>query len=169
MKRLNKLTKEKELDLVFDLINAISSVNNPSKAALLLEDLLTPGEIRNISKRLRIAKLIIQGKLQKEIIDEIHCSFGTIAKVSLWLQEAGKGLKEVIKNLPKKHEKVDFVGQKYRNYRLPEALLENYINLLASDEKQRVEKLLTNSEKKKELFDKIQETFVDFYKEKKHK
>lgn len=169
MKRIIKLTREMELDLTFDLINAISLVNNPTKAALLLEDLLTSAEIRNISKRLRIAKLILEGKTQVEVIDEIHCSFGTIAKVSVWLKKAGNGLKEVIRNLPKRHEKVDLVGQKYRIYRLPEALLENYLNLLANDERKRVEKLLKNSEDKKELFDKIEETFQDFYKDKSSK
>lgn len=166
MKKINKLTKEQEADLVFDLINAISLVNNPKKAALLLGDLLSPAEIRHISKRLRIAKFILEGKTHEEIILEIHCSFATIAKVSLWLNEAGEGLRDVIKNLPKKHEKVHLVGNKYRIYRLPEALWENYINMLASDERVRVQNLLNTSEKKKELFDKIQETVKDFYKEK---
>lgn len=166
MKRVNKLSKNKELDLIFDLINAISLVNNPEKASLLLQDLLTPVEIKNISKRLRIAKLLVGGITQKEITDEMHCSFATISKMSIWLEEAGFGVKEVVTKLPKRQEEVDFVGNRFRQYRLPEAIWEDYLNLKAFTQRKRVEDLMKNSELKKELFDKIQEAVEDIYKKK---
>lgn len=166
MKRVNKLSKNQELDLIFDLINAIALVNNPNKASLLLQDLLAPAEIKNISKRLRIAKLLIDGKTQKEITDEMHCSFATISKMSTWLDEAGFGVKEVITKLPERQEEVDFVGNRFRQYRLPEAIWEDYLNLKAFTQRKRVEDLMKNSELKKELFDKIQEAVEDIYKRK---
>jgi len=166
MKRLNKLSKDKELDLVFDLINAISLVNDSKKAALLLQDLLSPAEIKNISKRLRIAKLLVEGKTQEEIIDEMHCSFGTISKMSLWLHEAGIGVKEVIRKLPKRQEGVDFVGQRFRLYRMPEAIWEDYLNLKSAIQRKRVEDLMKNTKIKKELFDKIQKSIEEIYKRK---
>lgn len=169
MKRINRLSKEDQLDLIFDLINALSLANDPKKAAALLEDLFTPYEIKNISKRLRIAKLLLEGKTHEEIINELHCSFANVAKMNSWLKETGLNLKETIKKLPKKHEKMDEVGEKYRIYRLPEALYENYINMLASDEKNRVEELIKNSELKKELFNNIQNAVNEFYKKKKLK
>ena len=166
MKRSNKLPKNVELDLIFDLINAIALVNNPKKASLLLQDLLAPTEIKNISKRLRIAKLLVDGKTQKEITDEMHCSFATISKMSTWLDEAGFGVKEVITKLPKRQEEVDFVGNRFRQYRLPEAIWEDYLNFKSFVQKKRVKDLMKNSETKKELFDKIQDAVEDIYKRK---
>ncbi|MBI4225734.1 hypothetical protein HY612_01340 [Candidatus Roizmanbacteria bacterium] len=166
IKKLSKLSKKEELDLVFDLINAIALVNNPKKASLLLQDLLAPAEIKNISKRLRIAKLLVEGRTQREITDEMHCSFATISKMSTWLDEAGFGVKEIVTKLPKRQEEVNFVGNRFRQYRLPEAIWEDYLNLKAFVQQRRVEELMENSKTKKELFDKIQEAVVDIYKKK---
>ena len=69
-KRLDKLTKTDHEGLVFDLINAFAVVNNPTDSALLMHDLLTKSEINNLSKRLRIAKLILSGKTHDEITKE---------------------------------------------------------------------------------------------------
>ena len=166
MVRVNKFSKDKELDLIFDLINAIAMVNDSKKASLLLQDLLTPSEIKNISKRLRIAKLLLAGKKQEEIIEDMHCSFATISKMSTWLDEAGFGVKEIVTKLPKRQEEVEFVGNRFRQYRLPEAIWEDYLNLKAFTQRKRVEELMENSETKKELFDKIQEAVADIYKKK---
>lgn len=166
MKRVSKLSKSEELDLIFDLINAIVLVNDAKKASLLIQDLLAPAEIKNISKRLRIAKLLVDGRTHKEITDEMHCSFATISKMSTWLDEAGFGVKEIVTKLPKRQEEVDIVGNRFRQYRLPEAIWEDYLNLKAFSQRKRVEDLMKNSELKKELFDKIQEAVEDIYKRK---
>ncbi|OGK17539.1 hypothetical protein A2774_00950 [Candidatus Roizmanbacteria bacterium RIFCSPHIGHO2_01_FULL_39_12c] len=165
-KRPNKLSKDKQLDLIFDLINAISLVNKPSKASLLLQDLLAPSEIKNISKRLRITKMLLDGKTHREITDETHTSFATIAKISVWLDEAGFGIKDIISKLPKRQEKVNIAGYRFRQYRLPEAIWEDYLNLKSFLQQKKVENLLKNTQTKKELFDKIQSAVDEIYKKK---
>lgn len=103
-KRLNKFSKDEQEDLVFDLINAFSLANNPLDSALLLQDLLTEVEVKNLAKRLRIAKLLLDGETHEEIVNELHCSFATVAKVRIWLDNAGEGLKRVIKKLPQRRK-----------------------------------------------------------------
>lgn len=110
--------------------------------------------------------MLLEGWTHNEIVEVLHCSFATIAKVSIWLEEAGLGLKEVIKKLPERQKEVSFVGSKYRIFKLPEALWEDYLNLRALSQKKRVENLLKNTQNKKELFDKIQETVNEWYREK---
>ena len=166
MRPIKKFSKEEELDLIFDLINAFALVNDSDKAALLLQDLLTRSEIKNISKRLRIAKMLLNGRKQEEIIQEMHCSFATISKISTWLDEAGLGLKDVINRLPKRQEEVHFVGNVFRQFRLPEALWEDYLNLKAFSQRKRVEDVLKNSKTKKELFHRIQKAVEDVYRNK---
>lgn len=103
-KRLEKLSPKEQESLIFDLINAFALMKNPADSALLLQDLLTEAEIRNLSKRLRIAKLILLGKTQEQIVKELHCSFATITKINSWLEIAGSGLKKVIRILPERRK-----------------------------------------------------------------
>lgn len=103
-KRLNKFSKDEQEDLVFDLINAFSLANNPLDSALLLQDLLTEVEVKNLAKRLRITKLLLDGETHEEIVSQLHCSFATVTKVRIWLDNAGDGLKKVIKRLPQRRK-----------------------------------------------------------------
>lgn len=138
-KRLDKFSKTEQEDLVFDLINAFSLANNPLDSALLLQDLLTEVEVKNLAKRLRIAKLLLDGETHEEIVDQLHCSFATITKVRLWLDNAGEGLKKVIKRLPQRRKvnvpkRTPGIG-----YGLP-SILDYYISAgLKAREKRRLE------------------------------
>ena len=139
VKRLEKLSKEDQLDLVFDLINAISSVRSPAETANFLQDLLTASEIKNLGKRLRIAKLLLAGKNQEEIIGTLHCSFATIAKVNMWLNQGGEGFKKVIAKLPKRREMPKF-SPRPLTYHLPETLIGLASLALTNQERGRLEK-----------------------------
>ena len=70
MVKIDKLSPDKKADLAFDLINSFKYLNNTSDIANFLEDLLTASEVRNLSVRLRIAKLLLNGKSQREIASE---------------------------------------------------------------------------------------------------
>jgi len=111
VKRLEKLSKPMQEELLFDLIAAFSLVKSPEDSALFIQDLLTEAEVRWLSKRLRIAKLLLQGVKYEDIMEELHTRRTTIAKVGSWLEERGEGLKRVIKKLPEL-EKVKSPGEK---------------------------------------------------------
>lgn len=157
-KRLEELSRNQQEDLVFDLINAFALVRDPLNSALLLQDLLTSAEIKNISKRLRIAKLLLEGRIHEEITKELRCSFGTVAKVKAWLNEAGDGLKNVLRKLPERKKRYEMKRGILGHYVLPEVFLASYINYLEGSERKRVENFLKSAEKKKELFETIQQT-----------
>jgi len=101
-KRFDKFSLNEQEDLIFDLINAFALMQSPADTALLLQDLLTEKEVRNLAKRLRIAKLILKGETNENIAREMHSSIATISKVRMWLENAGEGLRRVIKQLPKR-------------------------------------------------------------------
>lgn len=157
-KRLEELSRDQQEDLVFDLINAFALVKDPLNSALLLQDLLTSAEIKNISKRLRIAKLLLEDMTHEEITKDLRCSFGTVAKVKAWLDEAGDGLKSVIRKLPKKKKRYEMKKGVLGHYILPEVFLASYLNYLEASERKRVEVLLKSAKKKEEIFKAIQET-----------
>lgn len=137
-KRLEKLSKEQQLDLIFDLINAFSLVRNPYETALLMEDLLTADEVKDLGKRLRIAKLLLLGKTQREISEELHCSLATVAKVNLWLNQKGEGFKRIIAKLPKKYQ-MPKLPSRPLTYHFPETLISLASHALAVRQKRQLE------------------------------
>lgn len=141
-KRVEKFSPDEQAGLVFDLINAFALMKTPADSALLLQDLLTEKEIRNLAKRLRIAKLLLQGKAYEEIVSSLHCSYATVTKVGIWLNNAGEGFKMVIQRLPKRRGK--YVPKKLPGvgYGLPQILLYFASDYLNSKEKKRLEKFL---------------------------
>jgi uncharacterized protein YerC len=102
-KSLERLSKEDQIGLVFDLINSFSVLKKPYESALFIQDLLTATEIRNLAKRLRIAKLLVKGGMsQRDVSMEVDVSLATVGKVNMWLERSGDGLRNVIKKLPEK-------------------------------------------------------------------
>lgn len=153
--RAEKLTKSEQVDLLFDLVNAFVLVKDPYSSASFLQDLLTSSELKNLGKRLRIAKLLSERKTQEEIIHELHCSFATVAKVNYWLAEKGHGFKKIINKLPKRREKVR-LKRGYYGYGLDQILIYFYLNLLAKSEREKYEKLLEDAEEKSQIFKDIE-------------
>lgn len=163
LKRTERLTKSEQVDLLFDLVNAFALVTDTYSSASLLQDLLSSSELKNLGKRLRIAKLLSQGKTQEEIIKDLHCSFATVAKVRYWFQEKGEGFKKVINKLPKRKEQVK-MKRGYYGYGLDQILISTYLNMLGESERKRYEKLLEDTEEKSQIFKEIErEVNKSFY------
>ncbi|PIS21816.1 hypothetical protein COT51_00665 [candidate division WWE3 bacterium CG08_land_8_20_14_0_20_41_15] len=152
--KLNKfkgLSTEDQKDLVFDLINAFSSVKGPFDTLLILQDLLTAYEIKNLSKRLRIAKMIIAGEGYDNICKRLKTSKATIATVKVWLSESGEGFRRIISRLPKRKEK--YVAKPFKSkggmfYDPFDLGLSLILNKLEKDEQKILSDFLTNMESK---------------------
>ncbi len=143
-KRLDKLAPQEQESLVFDLINAFALVRNPVDAALLMQDLLTETEVRNLAKRLRITKLLLEGKTHEEIVQELHCSFATITKVGVWLANAGQGVTKIIKKLPERSKTYRPKKTPGIGYGLPKILLHYASAYMTQKEKKQLEKFMEN-------------------------
>ena len=131
--------QEKQLDLLFDLINAFSLVKTSQESALLLQDLLTASEVRNLGQRLRIAKLLLGGETQRDASTELKCSIATVVKVKGWLDQKGDGFKNVISKLPEKYTYPDKLAKKPIEFQLPEALLKAIQYGLTGSQKKRLQ------------------------------
>lgn len=148
-KRTDKLSKDQKMDLMFDLISSFSQVKGPTDSADFLEDLLTANEIRNLSVRLRIAKLLLANVSQREISREIHTSLATINKVNIWLSERGGGFRKVISKLPLKWEKPTKFPRGPIEYHLPELILASTQFYMANKKEKRVNEFIKGVEDKK--------------------
>lgn len=64
-----------------------------------LRDLLTDSEIAEIADRLQIAKMLNEKQKYTAIGSQTEASSRTIARVSKWLKDDGRGYKLVLKRL----------------------------------------------------------------------
>jgi TrpR-related protein YerC/YecD len=148
-KRIDKLSTDQKIDLMFDLINSFSQVKNPTDSAKRLEDFLTANEIRNLSVRLRIAKLLLAGITQREISSEFHTSLATINKINVWLNERGDGFRNVISNLPLKWKKPTKFSKGPIEYHLPELIIAMGQYVVVDKQERTIKKFIDKVEEKK--------------------
>lgn len=102
LRRWEKLSKSEQADLLFDLLNALVILKTLPEMASFLTDLLTSDEVKFISKRLRIAKLLLSGWKYRDIELKLKVSQSTVAKVATWIKEKGSGFRCVISKLPQR-------------------------------------------------------------------
>ena len=165
LKSYEKLTREERISLMFDLVNAFKIVKQPVETALFLQDLLTANEIRNLSIRLRIAKLLLAGEKHRDIQDKLHVSFATITKVSIWLGQGGEGFKNVITKLPLKWDIPKNLPRGPIEFHLPQTLLALAQYKVAKTQDKRVERFTEGVGKKEDMDKSLQKFFDEYYKE----
>ena len=87
------------LDENKQLVKAILFLETPDEAKRFLRDLMTEKEIKEFSKRLKSAEMLME-KIPYSIIEkETGLSSTTIARVSKWLNGKGKGYQTIINRL----------------------------------------------------------------------
>ncbi len=164
-KKIEKLSRREQEELVFDLVNALVQAQTVSEAALFLQDLLTKSEMKMLAKRLRVAKLLLGGMTYKQIEENLHVGHSTVAKIAAWLAERGDGFRKIIEKLPKYKEEEkwfersewDSFKRRYSLYFWPELLLEEIVRNANQRQKERIRSVLERLEEKSELHKKIEQ------------
>lgn len=163
-RRQEKLSRGDQESLILDLTHAFTQTHNVGEAALFLQDLLTKAEIKTLGKRLRIAKLLLEGMTYDEIAKNLYTSHATVAKIGAWLAERGDGFRKIIEKLPKQKQVEhwtqrsdwDNFKRRYSLYFWPELLLEEVIKSANHRQKERISEVLERLEEKSELHRKIE-------------
>jgi len=79
-----------------ELADAIVGIEERQEAKDFLKNILTPGELDEIVKRLQIIKLLKKGVPQREIAKKLDVSIGTITRGSRELKYGAPGFKKII-------------------------------------------------------------------------
>ena len=168
-----KLPLDKRQQVLLELCYALVMTKNLPDMAKLLGDLLSEQEIQMIAKRLQIAKLLLQEKIYSEICADLKVSPPTVARVNLWLQQAGEGFRIIMKKgLGKKSTKIPawkppatagqmsdswaHIKRRYPLYFWPQLLIEEIIRTANNRQRKRLMETLSTLRKsgkgKKEVF-----------------
>ena len=78
------------------LYSAIMTLKTQEECQHLFEDLCTPKEIKSIAQRFAVAKMLGEGKIYNDIVDETGASTATISRVN---RTMSKGSKTVLERL----------------------------------------------------------------------
>ncbi len=164
MKKYATLSKEAQLELLGEFCDALCAVNTTSEAVDLLTDLLTPSETIMLAKRIRIAKLLINGKDYDTIEKSLRVSQGTIAKVASWLAESGEGFRLVVKRTSKEPAKNASLLSRYeksewdklkRRYPMmfwPQLLVEEIVQTANRKQAEKISNALKKLDRKSKIY-----------------
>ncbi len=90
---MNKPNLEKDKKLLVDTLRKLKSPDLSN----FIDDLLTEEEILDLAQRLKIAKLILEGKSYDEISEKVKTSTATVSKIGQVLKYGKGGLEKVLK------------------------------------------------------------------------
>ncbi len=80
---MEKKLKDKNTDLFFDAILHLKSID---ECYDFFEDLCTVNELKSISQRIVVAKMLREKKVYSEIVEETGASTATVSRVNRSLQ-----------------------------------------------------------------------------------
>ncbi len=99
---MNNKIKEKNTDALFEAILCLETVEECYK---FFEDLCTVLEIKALSQRLQVAKMLNQHHVYNDIVQETGASTATISRVNRSLHYGSDGYEIVFKRLREKDAK----------------------------------------------------------------
>ncbi|MBL8538705.1 MAG: hypothetical protein JNM59_14975 [Hyphomonadaceae bacterium] len=84
-----------------DLYDAILALRSRAEAEAFLSDLCTPGEVRALSERWLVARLLDEGELSyRDIAQKAEASTATVVRVARFLKEMPyKGYRRILDRL----------------------------------------------------------------------
>lgn len=105
--KYNLLTEAEKKRYLGDFYSMISLLKNRDEAKNFFKDLLTLSEIVMISRRIQVAKMLLESKTYEEIKEEMHVGTATVAQVERWLNNGFGGYRKTISEFRKKYAKND--------------------------------------------------------------
>ncbi|MDP2637771.1 MAG: YerC/YecD family TrpR-related protein [Candidatus Levybacteria bacterium] len=85
----SSLEKDKKL-----LVSTLRKLKSSKDLSLFIDDLLTEEEILDLAQRIKIAKLILDGKTYDEIAEKVGTSTSTVSKIGQIIKYGKGGLEK---------------------------------------------------------------------------
>ena len=98
-KQPKHIQKEVREDYTKGFAKVVASLESPEQVERFFTDLLSDTEMLMLSRRLRIATLLLEGHSYSAITDLLGASTGTIAQVHHWLQKDNDDLPRLQRQL----------------------------------------------------------------------
>ena len=177
--KISKLSPQEQQILLVSFCKALVELKTPEESAQFLKDLLSRQEAEMLAKRIEIARLLIKGDTYGQIQRSLRVSHGTVARVSQWLATSGEGYRLIVSRVkPEKNAQQEFIEElgkpvswksikrRYSGYFWPDLILEEFVRGAKKRQKERMEKILSQFDKKSEVFERLQVLLREEYRPK---
>jgi len=101
--KYHNLSEEEKKKCLGEFYTMVSMLEGREEVKNFFKDLLTLSEMVMITRRIQIAKMLLEGYSIEEIINKLRVGSATVIQVSRWLNNGFGGYKSIIKKY-KKHE-----------------------------------------------------------------
>ena len=81
------------------LYSAVMTLKSEEECQHLFEDLCTPKEINSLAQRFAVAKMLSEGRIYNDIVEETGASTATISRVNRTMSKGSKTVLERLKNV----------------------------------------------------------------------
>ena len=98
-------TSKLQSELTDELVRALLSLDDEDESYRVLEDLCTVREVRDLSQRLAVARLLRAGITYTEIVEKTGASTATIGRVNRALHYGAGGYEQRLNKLYGKEQK----------------------------------------------------------------
>lgn len=103
--RYNELSEIEKKKYLGEFYSVIAQLKTRDEVKKFFKDLLFLSEVVMLSRRIQIAKMLMEGETHDNIRIKMKVGFGTIAGVERWLKEGFGGYKEMIGRYSKNEAK----------------------------------------------------------------
>lgn len=158
----SKLSDHEQKELLIELCQSVAAIKKSEEAAQFLQDLLSSREAEMLAKRVKIAKLLLDGMTYEEVQEILKVGSGTVARVSTWLSLSGEGFRLVADRTraarpPSAAREAAshswrMMKKRYPLHLWPEILIEEIVNSASIRQKDRLIKILDRLDDKDEAF-----------------
>lgn len=100
--RYNQLSDFEKKKFLGEFYTMVSLLRGRDEVKKFFKDLLTLSEVVMISRRIQVAKMLLEGFGYEEIRKQLKVGKTTISQVEKWLNNGFGGYKEIIKRYRKK-------------------------------------------------------------------
>ena len=104
-KKAEQLTNEERMRTLDMLYTAAASIRGRTDMKLFLRDLLTESERIMLGRRIWIARLLLSGTSQADIMCSLKVGSNTVWRVEKWLHDSFPGYEKAIQNINKEMDK----------------------------------------------------------------
>ena len=107
--KYNELSENEKKKYLGEFYSMMALLKDREEVKSFLKDLLTLSEVVMISRRIQVAKMLLEGYTHEEIKKKLKIGFATISYVERWLNNGAGGYKKIIEKYNKKYpNKSDF-------------------------------------------------------------
>ena len=107
---LNNIDNKERYELLDELYDMISVLENREEVKNFFRDLLTPSESLMLARRIAVAKMLLAGATYEEIRNKLKVGHDNIKSVYRWLYDGFGGYDSALKKVAKKKAKEKNIG-----------------------------------------------------------